>query len=77
MLSLFECTICSSSLSIEQINLFAIDNWIYHISDISRSFIMSFKQGLILLRYNCCSKNYLLLLVYNNFLLLYQAQKDS
>ena len=52
MLSLFECIIRSSSLSMERIKLFAIVNWILHLSDFSRLFNMSFKYGLILLRYS-------------------------
>ena len=88
MLSLFECITRFSSLSIEEIKLFAIVNWIFHVSDFLRLFIMSFKyilQRIVFylyrryfhIQYNCCSKNYLLLLVYDNFLLLLHAQKDS
>ena len=93
MLLLFECIGCSSSLSMEEIMLFAIVNSIFHGSDLLRLFMMSFKCGLILLRYfstdsvlfrsllfciqyNCYFKNYLLILVYNNFLLLH-AQSHS
>ena len=52
MLSLFECTTCSSSFSIEEIKLFAIANWIFQIPDFSRLLMLSFKHGLILLRYS-------------------------
>ena len=52
MLSLFECITCSSSLSIDEIKLFAIANRIFHVSHFSRLFIASFKYGLILLRYS-------------------------
>ena len=93
MLLLFECIGCSSSLSMEEIMLFAIVNSIFHGSDLLRLFMMSFKYGPILLRYfstdsvlfrsllfciqyNCYFKNYLLILVYNNFLLLH-AQSHS
>ena len=49
MLSLFEGIIRSSSLSMEEIKLFAIDNWIFHMSDFLRLYMMSFKYGLTLL----------------------------
>ena len=52
MLSLFECITHSSSLSLEEIKLIAIFNWIFHVSDFLRLFMMSFKYGLILLRYS-------------------------
>ena len=52
MLSLFECITRSSSLSMEEINLFAIANRISHMSDFLRSFMMSFKYGLFLSRYS-------------------------
>ena len=52
MLSLFECITRSSSLSMEEIMLFAIINWTFHVSDFLRLFMMSFKYGLILLRYS-------------------------
>ena len=53
MLSVFECVTRSFSLSMEEIKLFAIANWIFHqMSDFFRLFIMSFKYGLILLRYS-------------------------
>ena len=48
MLSLVEFSTCSSSLSMKEIKLFAIANWLFHMSDFLRLF-MSFKYGLILL----------------------------
>ena len=35
----------------EEVKLSAIINWIFHVSDFLRSFMMSFKYVLILLRY--------------------------
>ena len=52
MLSLFECISPSSSLSIEEIKLFAIVNLIFHVQGFLRLFMMSLKYGLILLRYS-------------------------
>ena len=52
MLLLFECIKRYSSLSLEEIKLFAIVNSICHVSDFLRLFMMSFKYGLILLRYS-------------------------
>ena len=52
MLSLFECITRSSSLSIEEIKLFAIANSVFDVSDFLRLFMISFKCGLILLRYS-------------------------
>ena len=52
MLLLFECITCSSSLPLEEIELIAIVNWNFHVSDFLRLFMMSFKYGLILLRYS-------------------------
>ena len=72
MLSFFEWVTCSWSLSLEEIKQNAIVNWIFHVSDFMRLFMMSFKYGLILLRcsatdtfllpdfyiqYNCYAKN--------------------
>ena len=51
MLSLFECITCSSSLSLEEIKLIAIVNWVFHVFDFLRLFIRSFKYSLILLGY--------------------------
>ena len=72
MVSLFECITRSSSLSKEEIKLFAIVNRIFHLSDFLRLVIMSFKYGLILLRYSL-TDNVLfssLLLSYSFFFLL-------
>ena len=82
ILSLFDCITWSSSLPSEEIKLVAIVNWIFHVSGILRSFMISFKYRLILLRYsstdsvfckhgfciqyNYYSKNYQLLLSYDN-----------
>ena len=52
MLLLIECITRSSSLSMEEIKLFAIVNWIFHVSKFLRLLMMSFKHGLILLRYS-------------------------
>ena len=52
MLSLFECITRFLSFSMEEIKLFAIVNWVFHVSDFLRLFIMSFKYGPILLRYS-------------------------
>ena len=52
MLSLFECITGSSSLSIEEIKLFASFNLISLASDLLRLFIMPFKYALMLLRYS-------------------------
>ena len=46
MLSLFECIMHSSLVSIKDIKLIAIVKWIFHVSD-----YLSFKYGLILLKY--------------------------
>ena len=51
ILLLFWMNYTSLSLSLENIKLFAIVNWIFHVSDILILFI-SFKCGLILLRYS-------------------------
>ena len=50
MLSFFECIARSSSLSIEEITLFAIVNLMFHLLDFLKIFMMSFKYGLFLLR---------------------------
>ena len=52
MLSHFEYIARSSSLSIEEIKLIVTVSWILHVSDFLRLFMMSFKYGLILLRYS-------------------------
>ena len=38
-------------ISMEELKLFAIINWIFHVSDFLRLFVMSFKYRLILLRH--------------------------
>ena len=48
MLIRFECISRSSSLSMEEIKLFAIANLVFHVSDFSRLLMISFKYGLIL-----------------------------
>ena len=60
MLSLFECISCSSSLFLEEMNLIAIINLIFYLSDFWRSFMMSFKYDLILSRYPLIEKFLLL-----------------
>ena len=52
MLSLFECITRSPSLSLEEMKLVAIVNLIFHVSDFLGFFVVSFKYGLILLRYS-------------------------
>ena len=52
MLSLFECITRSSPLSLEDEKLIAIVNSIIHVSDFSRSLMISLKYKLILLRYS-------------------------
>ena len=61
MLSLFECIIYVSSVSSEDIKLIVIIHWIFHVSDLFRLSMISFKYGLILSRYSL-SDNVLLLL---------------
>ena len=51
MLSLFECITRSSPLSVEEIKLFVIVNWVFNVSDFLRLFMISFKYGLMLLRW--------------------------
>ena len=49
---LFECiTLSSWSLSLEEIKLIVTFNWIFHVPDFLRLFIISFKYDLISLRY--------------------------
>ena len=49
MFSPFECTTRYSSLSMEEIKLFAIINIIFDVSDFFRLLMFSFKYGLIFL----------------------------
>ena len=52
MLSLFHCIACPSSLSsLDKVKLIVIVNWILHVSDVLRLFMVSFRYGLVLLRY--------------------------
>ena len=60
-LSLFVYITRSSSWSSKDIKLIAIVNWIFHVSDVLRSFMISFKYGLILLRYSSIDSVLLLL----------------
>ena len=50
--SLFECITRSSLLSLEEIKLIAIVSCIFHELEFLRLFMMSFKYGLVLLRYS-------------------------
>ena len=69
MLLLSECITCSSSLSMEETNLFAIVNWIFPVSNFLRLFMMSFKYGLISLRYSSTDS-----VLFPSLLLLYSKQ---
>ena len=69
MLLLSECITCSSSLSTEETNLFAIVNWIFPVSNFLRLFMMSFKYGLISLRYSSTDS-----VLFPSLLLLYSKQ---
>ena len=54
MLSFFECITLSSSLSLEEIKLLAIVNWIFYVSDFLKLFMMAmmaFKYDLTSSRY--------------------------
>ena len=51
MLSLFEFISRSLSVFLEDIKLIVIVNWTFRVSDFLRSFMISFKYVLILLRY--------------------------
>ena len=78
LLSLFECIMHSSSLSLEQIKLVAVANWIFHVPDFLRLFMISFKyelkyelivflyQWYFHIQYIRNSRNCLLFLVYND-----------
>ena len=52
MLSFFESITHSSSLSLPELKLMAIANWVFHVLDFLRLFMMCFKNGLYLLRYS-------------------------
>ena len=59
ILSLFECITRSSSLlSLEEIKLVVIVNWIFYVPDLSRLLMISFKVGLSPLK-----KNYVICLI--------------
>ena len=49
MLSFLQCITHSLSLSLEDLKLIAITNWVLHVSDFLR-LLISFKYSLILLR---------------------------
>ena len=51
-ISLFKCITRSSCLSLEEVKLIAIVNWIFHMLNFLKLFMMSFKYSLILLRYS-------------------------
>ena len=69
MLLLSECITCSSSLSMEETKLFAVVNWIFPVSNFLRLFMMSFKYGLISLRYSSTDS-----VLFPSLLLLYSKQ---
>ena len=50
MLPLSECITSSSSISLGEIKLIAIVNWILHVSDFLRLFMLPFKYGLIFIK---------------------------
>ena len=50
MFGIFECTMCPSSVSSEEIKPISTADWIFRVLDFLRLF-MSFKYGLILLGY--------------------------
>ena len=52
MLSLFDCITCSSSLSLEEIKLIAMVNWILYVLGFLRLLVMSFKHVIVLLKYS-------------------------
>ena len=45
MLSIFECITCFLGLSMKEIKVFAIINWIFYVSDFLRLFIIFFNGG--------------------------------
>ena len=73
MLSLFDCIRHSSSISpLEEIKLIVIVNWIFHVWNVLRSFMIYFKYGLTLLRYSSTDSVLFLspLLSYSKWLML-------
>ena len=55
MLPLFECITHSPAVSLEEIKLITIFNWIFYMSNLLRSFMIFFKCGLISSRYSWIS----------------------
>ena len=49
---IFKCITCSSLFFLEEIKIIVIVDWIFYVQDFLRSFMISFKYGLILLRYS-------------------------
>ena len=73
MLTLFDCIRHSSSISpLEEIKLIVIVNWIFHVWNVLRSFMIYFKYGLTLLRYSSTDSVLFLspLLSYSKWLML-------
>ena len=68
LLSLFQCIVCSSSLSLEEVESIAIVNWMFYMSEFLRLFLKLFKYSLIELR------NFLTDSVFLSPLLLYSIQ---
>ena len=52
MLSLFECIKRSLSVFLEDIKLIAIVDWVFHVSNFWRLFLIILRYGLILFRYS-------------------------
>ena len=71
MLSLFECNTCCSSLSLEKIKLIATADWVFHVLDFLKLFMMSFKNGLIILRYSSTSIDSVFFFYYRYFQIQY------
>ena len=63
ILSLFECVTRPSLLSLKEIRLIVTANWFFHVSNFLRSFMISFKYGLLLLRYSLTNSVLFLLLL--------------
>ena len=73
MLTLFDCIRHSSSISLlEEIKLIVIVNWIFHVWNVLRSFMIYFKYSLTLLRYSSTDSVLFLspLLSYSKWLML-------
>ena len=70
ILSIFECVTWSSSLSsLEEVKLIFIVCWIFHVSDFLRSFMISYKSGVILWRYSWTDR-----VLFSSLLLLYSIK---